>query len=67
MAVASVSRITAASSESFEAAVREGLSRASKTLRGITGLHVIDQKASVANGKIAEYRVTMDVTFILEG
>mgnify|MGYP002621395766 CR=1 FL=1 len=67
MAVASVSRITAASSESFEAAVREGLSRASKTLRGITGLHVIDQKASVANGTIAEYRVTMDVTFILEG
>lgn len=67
MAVASVSRITAASPESFEAAVREGLSRASKTLRGITGLHVIEQKASVTNGKIAEYRVTMDVTFILEG
>jgi flavin-binding protein dodecin len=67
MAVASVSRITAASTESFEAAVREGLARASKTLRGITGLHVIDQKASVANGRIAEYRVTMDVTFILEG
>lgn len=67
MAVASVSRITAASTESFEAAVREGLTRASKTLRGITGLHVIEQKASVANGKIAEYRVTMDVTFILEG
>jgi flavin-binding protein dodecin len=67
MAVASVSRITAASTESFEAAVREGLTRASKTLRGITGLHVIDHKASVSNGKIAEYRVTMDVTFILEG
>lgn len=67
MAVASVSRITAASPESFEAAVREGLTRASKTLRGITGLHVIDQKASVSNGKIAEYRVTMEVTFILEG
>lgn len=67
MAVASVSRITAASTESFEAAVREGLARASKTLRGITGLHVIDHKASVSNGKIAEYRVTMDVTFILEG
>ena len=67
MAVASVSRITAASTESFAAAVREGLARASKTLRGITGLHVIEQKASVSNGRIAEYRVTMDVTFILEG
>ena len=66
MAVARVSKITAASSESFDIAVREGLARASKTIRGITGLHVIEQKASVANGKIAEYRVTMEVTFLLE-
>jgi flavin-binding protein dodecin len=33
---------------------------------GITGLHVIEHKASVENGKIEEYRVTMEVTFILE-
>jgi dodecin len=67
MAVASVSKITAASPTSFDAAVHEGLSRATKTLRGITGLHVIEQKASVRNGKIDEFRVTMEVTFILEG
>jgi dodecin len=67
MAVASVSKITAASPTSFDAAIQEGLARASKTLRGITGLHVIEEKASVTNGKIAEYRVTMEVTFILEG
>ena len=67
MAVASVSKITAASPISFEAAVQEGLSRANQTLRGITGLHVLEEKASVHNGKIAEYRVTMEVTFILEG
>ena len=66
MAVASVSKITAASPTSFDAAVQEGLTRASKTLRGITGLHVIEEKASVKNGKIDEYRVTMEVTFILE-
>lgn len=67
MAVASVSKITAASTQSFDAAVREGLERASKTLRGITGLHVVEQKASVIDGKISEFRVTMEVTFILEG
>ena len=67
MAVASVTKITAASTTSFEAAVQEGLKRASTTLRGITGLHVVEQKASVNNGKISEYRVTMEVTFILEG
>jgi flavin-binding protein dodecin len=32
MAVASVTKITAASSEGFDAAVREGLARANKTL-----------------------------------
>jgi dodecin len=67
MAVASVSKITAASPTGFDAAVQEGLSRANKTLRGITGLHVIEQKASVRNGKIDEFRVTMEPTFILEG
>jgi flavin-binding protein dodecin len=66
MAVASVSKITASSTDSFDAAVREGLQRASKTLRGITGLHVVEQKASVQAGKIAEYRVTLEVTFVLE-
>ena len=67
MAIASVTKITAASPTSFEAAVKEGLARANKTLRGITGLHVLEEKASVNDGKIAEYRVTMEVTFILEG
>ena len=66
MAVARVSKITAASPESFDAAIREGLSRASKTVRGITGLHVIEQKAKVSDGRIAEYRVTMEITFVLE-
>jgi len=66
MAVASVSKITAASPTSFDVAVQEGLARANRTLRGITGLHVIEQKASVKNGKIDEFRVTMEVTFILE-
>jgi len=61
-----VSKITAASPQSFDAAVREGLERASKTLRGITGLHVLEQKASVSGGKIAEFRVTMEVTFVLD-
>ena len=52
MAVASVTKITAASSEGFDAAVREGLARANRTLRGITGLHIIEHKASVHNGRI---------------
>jgi hypothetical protein len=66
MAVARVSKITASSPKGFQEAVNEGLRRAAKTLRGISGLEVLSQKAKVANGRIAEYRVTLEVTFILE-
>jgi flavin-binding protein dodecin len=66
MAVARVSKITAASSKGFQEAVEEGLRRAAKTLRGITGVEVMSQKCKVERGKIAEYRVTMEVTFILD-
>jgi flavin-binding protein dodecin len=66
MAVARVTKITAASPKSWQDAVEQGLKRANQTLRGITGLHVVEQKAHVEKGKIAEYRVTMELTFVLE-
>ena len=66
MAVARVTKITASSKKSFQDAVDQGLSRAAKTLRGITGLEVVSQKAAVKNGKISEYRATIEVTFLLE-
>jgi flavin-binding protein dodecin len=66
MAVARVTKITASSTSSFQDAVQDGLSRAAQTLRGITGLEVISQKAKVENGRVAEYRVTLEVTFILD-
>lgn len=67
MAVARVTKITAASPKSWQDAVQEGLKRANQTIRGITGLHVVEQKAHIEKGKITEYRVTMEITFILEG
>ena len=66
MAVARVTKITASSTESFQDSILEGLKRASKTLRGITGLEVVSQKAKVEGGKIMEYRATMEITFLLE-
>ena len=66
MAVARVTKITAASTRGWQDAVQQGLRRANKTLRGITGLHVVEQKAHIEKGKITEYRVTMEITFILE-
>ena len=67
MAVARVTRLTASSSTSWQDAVQEAIDRANKTLRGLTGLEVVSQKAKIVDGKITEYRVTIDVTFVLEG
>lgn len=66
MAVARVTTITASSTKSFQEAVEDGLKRAAQTLRNITGLEIVEQKGKVENGKIAEYRVRMNITFILE-
>lgn len=66
MAVARVTKITASSYEGFQDAVQAGLARAAKTLHGITGLEVLSQKAKIEDGRIAEYRVTLEVTFILD-
>jgi flavin-binding protein dodecin len=66
MAVASVSKITAASPKGFQQAAEEGLKRATQSLRGVTGFEVVSLKGKVENGAITEYRVTLEVTFILE-
>lgn len=65
MAVARVTEIIASSKKSFEDAVEKGVTRASKTLKNVEGAWVKDQKVSVKDGKISEYRVVLKVTFIL--
>ena len=67
MAVARVTTIVASSKEGWQDAAEQGFKRASKTLRGITGLKIQEQTAQVQRGKIVEYRVRMTVTFVLEG
>jgi dodecin len=64
--VARVTEVIAGSQKSFDDAVVIGFKRASKTLRGITGLRVKEQRAHVEDGKIVEFRVTLEVIFVLE-
>jgi flavin-binding protein dodecin len=66
MAVASVSTITSASANSWQEAAELGFERANKTLRGITGIKVIEEKARVEDGVIVEYLVTLQVIFLLD-
>jgi flavin-binding protein dodecin len=64
--VARVTDIIAGSPKGFEDAVKLGFARATKTLRGITGMRVVDMRVAVENSKIIEYRVRMEIIFVLE-
>jgi len=67
MAVARVTQIIGASPHSWEDAVRNALERANQTLRGITGIEVVKENAAVEDGRIVEYRASVNVTFLIEG
>ena len=66
MTVAKVIELTAASPKSIEDAVEQGIKRADTTLDQIESAWLQDIKAVVKNGKIAEWRVNMKVTFLLK-
>jgi flavin-binding protein dodecin len=65
MAVAKVLEISSASTKSFEDAIEQGIKRADDTIDNIEGAWIQEQKVTIKNGKIAEFRVNMRVTFIL--
>jgi flavin-binding protein dodecin len=66
MSIAKIIEITAESTESFEAAVRDGIEAAGKSVRNIEGAWVKEHKVVVENGKITAFRVDMKVTFLLD-
>jgi flavin-binding protein dodecin len=66
MAISSVSTISAASPHGWQDALERGLARASKTLRGITRVEVVAERARVQEGQIREWVVDLKVVFELE-
>ena len=67
MTVAKVSEIKASSPDSFDEAIKEGLARANKTLKNLKSAWVKDFEVMLdEKGQIAEYRVLMRITFVLE-
>jgi flavin-binding protein dodecin len=66
MTIARVTEVTSSSKKSFEDAVKNGVERASKTLKNVSGAWLKDQEVSVKNGKVTEYRVKLKITFVLE-
>lgn len=66
MSVAKVTEIIAESPNSFDDAVKSGISRACKTLKNVKTAWVHNQTVTVVDGEITEYRVNLKVTFVLE-
>lgn len=66
MAIASISTITSASPDGWQQAAELGFARANETIRNITGIRVLDERARVEDGSIIEYLVTLEVIFLLD-
>jgi dodecin len=66
MAVARLTEVVGGSPKSWDDAVQQALSRANKTIRGLTGIEVTKMNAHIENGKITEYRAHVKITFILD-
>ena len=64
--VAKVIELVAESTSSFDDAIKQGLSVASQTIRGITGLDVKNMTCTVKDNNITHYKVTLHVAFGIE-
>lgn len=66
MSVARVTEIKSSSTKSFDDAIREGIARTTKTIKNVKAAWIENQEVIIdEEGRIAEYRVEMKVTFVL--
>jgi dodecin len=66
MSVARVIELSATSTKSFEDAIQQGIARAHKTLRNVTGAWIKEQRLALESGNVTEYQVNMLITFVLD-
>ncbi len=66
MAVARVTEISSTSTQSFDDAIKQGIARATKTLRNVRSAWVKEQRVDIRGDQIHEYQVNLMVTFVLD-
>lgn len=59
-------QVTGKSNISWKDAIVQTTEEVSKTLNGITSIKIVNQCAKIAAGKINEYSVDLDITFMVE-
>lgn len=66
MAVIKTIDLVGVSSESWRDAAVQALTEASRTIRGITGMEVLDTSCNVSDGAISEYLTHVRIKFRIE-
>jgi dodecin len=66
MSVAKFVELSGQSPDSYEAAIREVVERASSTLRNIRSIWVKEFEAEVENNQVSQFRVLVKVSFVLD-
>ncbi|HUT89579.1 MAG TPA: dodecin [Thermoguttaceae bacterium] len=59
-------QLVGTSTESFSDAAANAISKAAETLRNMSWFEVVEQRGSIADGKIQQYQVTVDIGFRVE-
>lgn len=58
-----VIEVIGVSNESFEDAVHQAVAKAAESVKGITGVEVVNMNARVLDGKVSQYRATCKLAF----
>lgn len=66
MSVAKVIEISSESTEGFEDAIRQGIAKASKTVKNMKSAWVKDQNVAIDNNRVTGYRVNLAITFLID-
>ncbi|HEU4480585.1 MAG TPA: dodecin family protein [Actinomycetota bacterium] len=66
MAVIKTIDLVGVSSDSWRDAAQQALDEAARTIRGITGMDVLDTSCTVADGAITEYLTHVRIKFRIE-
>lgn len=61
-----ITEIVGTSPTSFAEAVKAGVAEAGKTLRRMDWFEVVEERGRIADGKVAEFQVTIKIGFKIE-
>jgi hypothetical protein len=61
-----ITEVVGTSSKSFAEAVKAAVAEAAKTVRNMSWFEVVEMRGKIAEGKVAEFQVTVKIGFEIE-